>query len=105
MKYKEAKCSAKFYHLHLPWYKKKILQKDLTSENWIKYYQGPETHTTILRVGAMGSGKTTAVDHFIRDILGYNPALFSLVSLDDMITKSQHYVDEVHNIINIRTNG
>ena len=76
---------------------KKILQKDLTSENWIKYYQGPETHTTILRVGAMGSGKTTAVDHFIRDILGYNPALFSLVSLDDMITKSQHYVDEVHN--------
>jgi hypothetical protein len=38
-------------------------------EDWIRYYIGPENHTIIMRIGTIGSGKTSSVNLFIDNVL------------------------------------
>ena len=49
-------------------------------ENWEKYYLGPENPTLIMRVGTMGSGKTSAVNLFL-DVAVICDALYVLSNL------------------------
>jgi len=55
---------------------------------WMKYYIGTKSPTVILRIGTMGSGKTSAVNSFIDNYLGYNSNLFSIIDLDKIIVTS-----------------
>ena len=59
---------------------------------WSKYYIGPEK-TLIMRIGTMGSGKTSAVNLFIEEELGYNQAIFSIIDLDKIVTTSEYMTD------------
>ncbi|ARF09410.1 hypothetical protein Indivirus_1_33 [Indivirus ILV1] len=58
---------------------------------WKKYYIGPDNRTFILRIGPMGSGKTTATNKFIDNILGWNSNIFPLIDLDKLVTESDYY--------------
>ena len=55
---------------------------------WSKYYLGPEQKTVVMRIGTMGAGKTSAVNLFIDEVLGYNNSMFSIIDLDKMVTTS-----------------
>lgn len=55
---------------------------------WSKYYLGPDQKTIIMRIGTMGSGKTSAVNLFIEEVLGFNSSMFSIIDLDKIITTS-----------------
>jgi len=55
---------------------------------WSKYYLGPEQKTIVMRIGTMGAGKTSAVNLFIEEALGYNSAMFSIIDLDKIVTTS-----------------
>jgi hypothetical protein len=61
-------------------------------DKWSRYYIGPEK-TLIMRIGTMGSGKTSAVNLFIEEDLGYNPENFSIVDLDKIVTSSVYMTD------------
>ena len=58
------------------------------NDRWMKYYIGPTTPTIVLRIGTMGSGKTSSVNLFIDKYLNYNSNLFSIIDLDRIITTS-----------------
>jgi len=65
---------------------------------WKKYYLGPEKSTVLIRTGAMGSGKTTAINIFIEKKLGYCNGIFQLIDLDKMVTSSTKYTDGLNKI-------
>jgi hypothetical protein len=71
-----------------------IPNKDEIKENWEKYYLGPKTPTLIMRVGTMGSGKTSAVDLFVEKYLKYDPNIFSVIDLDKIITEDESYIQK-----------
>lgn len=66
---------------------------------WRKYYFGPENNTILMRIGVMGSGKTSSVDSYIENNLKYNPEIFTLIDLDRIITTSGEMKDE-HDWVN-----
>ena len=39
--------------------------------NWLNYYTGPNIPTLLIRIGPMGSGKTSAVNIFIEKHLKF----------------------------------
>ena len=71
-----------------------IPNKDEIKENWEKYYLGPENPTLIMRVGTMGSGKTSAVNLFLEKYLKYDPNIFSVIDLDKIITEDESYIQK-----------
>lgn len=65
---------------------------------WKKYYLGPEKSTILIRIGPMGSGKTTATNIYISQELGYSDSVFQLIDLDKMVTESEEYIVEAAKI-------
>ena len=62
-------------------------------KKWKKYYLGPEKPTILIRIGPMGSGKTTATNIYINKVLDFNDSVFQLIDLDKMVTESKEYTD------------
>jgi len=60
-------------------------------DKWEKYYIGPEIPSLLIRIGPMGSGKTSAIDLFIEKNLGYSKSVFQLINLDDIVTTNLLY--------------
>jgi len=58
------------------------------NNKWLHYYVGPITPTIVLRIGTMGSGKTSSINLFIDRELNYNSNLFSIIDLDRIVTTS-----------------
>ena len=62
-------------------------------EKWSKFYLGPDSKTVLMRIGTMGSGKTSAIDAFVEKQLGYNANIFSIIDLDRIVTTSGFMTD------------
>tara|TARA_B100001123_G_C15001703_1_gene903825 strand:- start:54 stop:866 length:813 start_codon:yes stop_codon:yes gene_type:complete len=63
--------------------------------NWLNYYTGPNIPTLLIRIGPMGSGKTSAVNIFIEKHLKFLAELFYLVDIDNIVTNSKYYLDAI----------
>lgn len=52
-------------------------------------------NTVVIRMGTMGSGKSSAVNAFLEGKYGWPPSMFQIVDLDRMVTSSAAYRDAV----------
>lgn len=77
--------------------------EDLSADEWkakfqrqIRAGQRPGvSHKQVIRLGTMGSGKTSSVDLFLQDHWGYGPEMFQNVELDMIVTSAKSYRDQV----------
>jgi predicted ABC-type ATPase len=76
--------------------------EDLTPAEWAarllsEFESGQNTtqKTVVIRTGTMGSGKSSAVNLFLREKWNFNIEMFQIVDLDRMITRSQAYRNAV----------
>lgn len=60
-------------------------------ERWNNFFNGPDKSTVIVRIGTLASGKTTAIDYFIENNLGYDSKLFPLIELDRIVVDERNY--------------
>lgn len=65
----------------------------MNTNSWLKYYLGPTTPTMLIRIGPMGSGKTSAINLFIESMLHYSKYVFPLIDLDKIVTTSKEWKD------------
>jgi hypothetical protein len=73
--------------------------EDLTPAEWqarfLSEFQGGQagglTNTVVIRLGTMGSGKSSAVNAFLEGKYGWPPSMFQIVDLDRMVTSSAAY--------------
>lgn len=79
------------------------ITQDLNPSEWkekfISEFQSGQadgqSQIAFLRIGTMGSGKSSAVDSFIESKYKWNPNMFQIVDLDRMVTHSAAYRKEV----------
>jgi len=79
------------------------ITEDLTPAQWqarfLSEFQsgqaGGVTNTVVIRLGTMGSGKSSAVNAFLESKYGWLHNMFQIVDLDRMVTSSAAYRDAV----------
>ena len=64
---------------------------NIYEETWMKYYLGYEEPSCLVRIGPMGSGKTSAVDKFLENHLKISSKNYMLIDIDNMVVKSNEY--------------
>ena len=64
---------------------------NIYEETWTKYYLGYEEPSCLVRIGPMGSGKTSAVDKFLESHLKISSKNYMLIDIDNMVVKSNEY--------------
>tara|TARA_B110000977_G_scaffold191616_1_gene264017 strand:- start:4347 stop:5252 length:906 start_codon:yes stop_codon:yes gene_type:complete len=64
---------------------------DSYEEKWIKYYLGYNDPSCLIRIGPMGSGKTSAIDKFLENYLKISSKNYMLIDIDAIIMNSNEY--------------
>merc|ERR1711935_1313338 len=64
---------------------------DSYEEKWIKHYLGYNDPSCLIRIGPMGSGKTSAIDKFLENYLKISSKNYMLIDVDAIIMNSIEY--------------